>query len=369
MKFIIFALIPIILSVGISPVLSFSDATEKSLVIDPKSLIYLQDNTYLLIFEGCTGSEPISADEIKIVSDTETLLLVQHAEKGRVIQPEECVVLEVQIKAEDPSSIMFVSEILGISQSIDPENLEKDTLSYGKVDVQMGIPPQISIRTSDLSHSPDPLTREQIQKCENTHNDFANLTSSEFGARYLYHNFVGDCIMLFEDPIWETEEEDRYEMLSLRLMEIKQSLKEQEELLSKPITIRTLSIIKLEPGLYLYTFEACSGSHSVNVDDAVIASDTEVFSLISEKRVGNVIPPEFCRVMDIKIGANNPDTIRVMIPSMAMENAMDQPMEHGMEEQMKKGPHMSPRAQMKHDTSADEVVCTTYPKTDHLVNK
>jgi len=163
--------------------------------------------------------------------------------------------------------------------------------------------------------------------------------------------------MLFEDPIWETEGEDRYEILSQRLMEIKQSLKEQEEMLSKPITIRTLSTIELEQGLYLYTFEGCSGSHSVNVDDAVIASDVEVFSLISEKREGNVIPPEFCRVMDIKIKADNPDTIRVMIPSMAMENAMDQPMEHGMKEQMKKGPHMSPRAQMKHGTPADEVVC------------
>jgi hypothetical protein len=42
---------------------------------------------------------------------------------------------------------------------------------------------------------------------------------------------------------------------------------------------------------------------------------------------------------------------------MAIENAIGQPMEHGMKEQMKKGPHMSPRAQMKHDTSADEVVC------------
>jgi len=136
-KLIIFALIPLILSIGIVPVIPFSDAAEKSLVIDPKSLIHLRDNTYLLIFEGCTGSKPISADEIKIVSDTETLLLVQHAEKGRVIQPDECVVMEVQIKAEDPSSIMFVSEILRISQSIDPENLKKDTLSYGRVDVQM----------------------------------------------------------------------------------------------------------------------------------------------------------------------------------------------------------------------------------------
>ena len=331
---------------------------EKSLVIDPKSLIHIRDNVYLLIFEGCTGSEPISADEIEIISDTETLLLVQHAEEDRVIQPEECAVLEVQIRAEDPHSITIVAESLGISHSIDPEELQKDALSYGRADVRVGFPTQISIRAIDLSHSNEPLTHEQIQECENAHNDFVTLASGEFGARYLYHNFVGDCVMLFEDPIWETEGEDRYEKLSQRLVEMKQALKEQEEMLSKPITIRTLSAIETEQGVYLYTFEGCSGSHSVDVDDyVVVVSDTEVFSLATEKREGNVIPPGFCRVMDIKIRADNPDSIRAMIPSMAMEHTMGQPMEQGMGEQMKKGPHMSPRAQMKQGVPADEVVC------------
>jgi len=352
---ILLAIIPLFTSVVM---MNYSNEAfaEKSLVIDPKSLIHIRDNVYLLIFEGCTGSEPILVDEIEIISDTETLLLVDQAE-DRVIPPEECRFLEVQIRAEDPHSITIVAESLGISHSIDPEELQKDALSYGRADVRVGFPTQISIRAIDLSHSNEPLTHEQIQECENAHNDFVTLTSGEFGARYLYHNFVGDCVMLFEDPIWETEGEDRYEKLSQRLVEMKQVLKEQEEMLSKPITIRTLSAIETEEGLYLYTFEGCSGSHSVNVDDAVVASDTEVFSLVSEKREGNVIPPGLCRVLDIKIRAHDPDSIRVMIPSMAMENAMGQPMGNGMGEHMKKGPHMSPRAQMKQGTPADEVVC------------
>jgi len=329
---------------------------EKSLVINPKSLIHMQDNVYLLIFEGCTSSESIMIDELEIVSDTETLLLVEYA-GGGAIPPQECRFLQVQIQAEDSSSITIVVESLGISHSIDPKELQKDALSYGRTDVQMGFPTQISIRVSDLSHSHEPLTHEQIQECENAHNDFVTLASGEFGARYLYHNFVGDCIMLFEDPIWETEGEDRYEILSQRLTEMKQSLKEQEEILSKPITIRSLSTIELEQGLYLYTFEGCSGSNSVNVDHAVVASDTEVFSLVTEKRERNIIPPGVCRVLDIKIKADDPDTIRVMIPNMAMENVMGQPMEHGMEEKIKKGPHMSPRAQMKHGIDPGDVQC------------
>ena len=107
----------------------------------------------------------------------------------------------------------------------------------------------------------------------------------------------------------------------------------------------------------MYTFEGCTGSHSVNVDDAVIASDAEVFSLVNEKRDGNIIQPGFCRVLDIKIKADNPDTIRVIIPSMVMENTMGQSMEHGLGEQMKKGSQMSPRAQMKHGIASGDVQC------------
>jgi len=151
---IFFAIIPLFTSAFM---VNYYDEVfaEKSIVIKPKSLIHLRDNVYLLIFEGCTGSEPISVDEIKIVSDTETLLLVEYAE-GRVIPPQECRFLEVQIQAEDPHSITIVVESLGISHQIDPEELQKDALSYARADVRMGIPTQISIRTSDLSHSHEP---------------------------------------------------------------------------------------------------------------------------------------------------------------------------------------------------------------------
>jgi len=105
---------------------------EKSLVINPKSLIHMQDNVYLLIFEGCTGSESIMINELEIVSDTETLLLVEYAE-GRSIPPQECRFLQVQIQAEDSSSITIVVESLGISHSIDPKELQKDALSYAEL--------------------------------------------------------------------------------------------------------------------------------------------------------------------------------------------------------------------------------------------
>jgi len=112
---------------------------EKSITFEPKSLYKIGDNSYLLIFNGCTGSEPISADEIEIVSDTETLLLVAHAEQDRVIPPEECRVLEVQIRANDPASISIQVSSLGVNIPINPEELEEKTLSFSKEYVQMGI--------------------------------------------------------------------------------------------------------------------------------------------------------------------------------------------------------------------------------------
>ena len=308
---------------------------ETSFQIIPKSLFRLYENVYLLIFEGCTGNETIMADEVKIVSDFETVLLIQHAEEDRVIPAEECRILEVQIHANDPKSISIQIERLGVNATINPAELQTK-ISFQREYVQMAFPTEISVRATELSHIEESLTEKQLKECEQFHNDFVLLKISEFSARYLYHQFMGDCVLLYDDPVWETEEVDRYELLSQRLDELKQLQMELKNSLYKPIPIKTLSIIPIETeGLYLFTFEACSGDSSVNVDNAVVVSDTEVISLINEKREGNIIIHSgFCRVMDIRIMADDPDSIRVLILDL-----------------------MSPLAQMKHGTPVDLILC------------
>jgi len=337
---------------------------EKSITFEPKSLFEIGDNSYLLIFKGCTGSEPISADEIEIVSDTETLLLVAHAEEDRVIPPEECRVLEVQIRANDPASISIQVSSLGINTPINPEELEDDTLSFAKEDVKMGFPTEISIRLVDLSHSDDPLTEKDLKECETFHDDYTNLSESVFSSRYLYHPFMGDCIMLYEDPIWDIEGMDRYEQLSDRL----RTLQLESDYLAKQIPTTGISLTRKSvvetqvEGVYLVTFEGCSGNKFVELDDVFIASDKEVQSVTPPEIENRIIKPGICRIVEFQISADDPESIRITIPSMAlssmeMKHAMGtMEMKHTMDT-MKKGPHMSPRAQMKQGVPADEVVC------------
>jgi len=327
--------------------------------IIPKSLFHLYDNTYLFIFEGCTGMESISSKEVKIISDIETVLLIEHSEKDRVLEPEECILLKVILDALDPKSISIQVESLAFNYTINLDDLERKKIPFQREYVQMGFPTEITIRTIDLLQSDEILTEAQLQECEQHYDNFVLLKLSDFTSRYLYHKFMGDCVLLFEDPIWETgetsetgetgvtgvtgitgvtgvtEELDRYELLSQRLAELKLQQMELKAVIYKPITITPLSVIELvTDGMYLFTFEACSGDSFVNLDDAVAASDTEVISLVQRKLNSNIIPVGVCIVFEIKIMADDPDSIRVLIPDL-----------------------LPPKAQIQDDAPVDQVVC------------
>ncbi|KAG2473270.1 MAG: hypothetical protein NPMRTH4_1470003 [Nitrosopumilales archaeon] len=307
----------------------------ESFQIVPKSLFHLYDNTYLFIFEGCTGNETIRAEDVKIISDIETVSLIEHAEEDRVLPPAECRIFKVLLDVLDPKSISIQVESLAFNYTINLDDVERKKLSFQREDVKMGFPTEITIRIIDLLQSDEILTEKQLQECEDYYDDFVLLKLTDFTSRYLYHNFIGDCVLLFEDPIWETEELERYELLSQRLAELKLQQMEQKAMIYKPVTIRTLSVVELETeGLYLFTFEGCSGDSFVSVDDAMAVSDTEVISLVAEKRKGNIIHEGFCRVFDIKIIAQDPDSIRVLIPDL-----------------------LTPKAQIQHSVPVDQVVC------------
>ncbi len=99
--------------------------------------------------------------------------------------------------------------------------------SYSQVESQ-----GISVQNNDLPYSLEPLTEDQLKECENFYEDYTTLDENVFNQRYLYHKTVGNCVMLFEDPIWETEGDDRYEKLSDRLATLV-TLKEAERIQDK----------------------------------------------------------------------------------------------------------------------------------------
>ena len=83
--------------------------SRENFYINPRSVTELQiPGTFLFEFEGCTGDQTINASDISVVSDKETVLLTKFAGEERTILPGSCNLLEVQIRADDPSSIKVV---------------------------------------------------------------------------------------------------------------------------------------------------------------------------------------------------------------------------------------------------------------------
>jgi len=207
----------------------------------------------------------------------------------------------------------------------------------------------VTIQKNDLSYFLEPLTENQLDVCDDIYEDYTTLDENTFGQRYLYHKFVGNCVMLFDDPVWETEGVDRYEKLSETLsLLVTQREAERTEKKSQAMFLEINSITELQiEGSYLVEFEGCSGNNKVALGDIVLTSDTETLSAASPGAEGRVISPGKCGVGEIQIRADDPDSIRVMITSMAIENVMA------------KGGFtlMSPVAQMEHGTDANAVEC------------
>lgn len=141
------------------PTYSFAD---ESITINPSSLLPIRDDIYLLIFEVCAGSESISINQINVLSDIDSVILVQYAERDVSILSEECRQFEVQIKSTDPNKISIQSDALGFDIPIDYESIRDSPVSFQNVEVTMGMPTEISVRYVDLSHDSEGLTENDV---------------------------------------------------------------------------------------------------------------------------------------------------------------------------------------------------------------
>ena len=222
--------------------------------------------------------------------------------------------------------------------------LSPSMASYSALDSQ-----DITIQNNDLPYSLEHLTENQLKECENFFEDYTTLEENVFNQRYLYHKLIGNCVMLFDDPVWETEGDDRYEKLSDRLS-ILVTMKEAERIQEKSQTmfLEIESITELQiDGTYLVKFDGCSGHKYLSLDDIVITSDTETVMAAPPGAEGRVISPGTCGTAEIQIRADDPDSISVVIPVMAMEKVMA----------MGGFTLMSPRQQMAAGVEADDVEC------------
>ena len=69
-----------------------------------------------LLFNGYTGHDYLSLDDIVVASDVETVTAAPPGAEGRILSPGKCGTAEIQIRADDPDSISVVVPSMSIEK-------------------------------------------------------------------------------------------------------------------------------------------------------------------------------------------------------------------------------------------------------------
>ncbi len=208
----------------------------------------------------------------------------------------------------------------------------------------------------------DPLTDSQIQECESIYDDFVSLSDLDFYTRYQNHEFSGNCVMLYEDSLWDYDGSDRYEKLSERSAELIQERETEVKQSRENFYINSRSVTELQiPGTFLFEFEGCSGDQTINASDISVVSDKETVLLAKFVAEERKILPGSCNLLEVQIRADDPSSIKIVISSLDIEvpakideSTTDlEPIEVAELQII----HKSPRAQMHSGIAASEVAC------------
>ncbi|GFN39136.1 MAG: hypothetical exported protein [Marine Group I thaumarchaeote] len=341
-----------LLTSGLSSNYFDAGAVGTDAVVIPKSITESQiAGKYVIAFEVCTAEEPVMLDDVIAASDMEEMSLAKST-VGE-IPPNTCYRLETQIHADDLNSIRIL--VLGTSFKFSLELDERSSSSMTATPRSAGSSEfEATGLAVDLSHLERQLTEAELKECETVYDDYITLGESTFSVRYVYHKFMGDCVLLYNDSVWENDEDDRYEKLNQMLPELREQKEEirKEKIRKAQISMSAItsmamgelqtertSFIELQtPGTYLFLFEGCAVKE-VNLDDMVIASDKEVVLVFPPGVLGGTLTAGNCREFEVKILADDPNTIR-SIPLGVMSITK-----------------MSPRAQMANGIPASEVTC------------
>jgi len=208
----------------------------------------------------------------------------------------------------------------------------------------------------------DPLTESQIIECESIYNDFTSLSDLDFYNRYQLHEFSGNCVMLYEDSLWNYDDSDRYEKLSERSAELIQERETGLNQSRENFYINSRSVTELQiPGTFLFEFEGCSGDQIMNMSDISVVSDKETVLLAKFVAEERTITPGSCNLLEVQIRADDPNSIKVVISSLDVEvpakiDESTADLEPVLVEELPIIPK-SPKSQMLSGIMPSEVVC------------
>ncbi len=347
-----------LLTSGLSSNYFDAGAVGTDAVVIPKSITESQiAGKYVIAFEVCTAEEPVMLDDVIAASDMEEMSLAKST-VGE-IPPNTCYRLETQIRADDLNSIRIL--VLGTSFEFSVELDERSSSSMTATPRSAGSSElEATGQATDLSHLERQLTEEELKECEGFYDDYITLDESTFSVRYLYHKFMGDCALLYHDPVCENDDDNRYEKLNQTLLELREQKEEvrKDEIRKAQISMPTMTPMAMGElqikrnfftelkiqGKYIFTFEGCAGEEPVNLDGVVVASDKEVVPAFPPGVTPINLAAYTCLELEVQIHANDPNTITPAALGMEMKMEMS-------------SAKMSPRAQMAQGIPASEVTC------------
>ena len=205
----------------------------------------------------------------------------------------------------------------------------------------------------------DALTDSQIQECESIHNDFVSLPDLDFYTRYQNHEFSGNCVMLYEDSLWNYDGLDRYEKLSERSSELTQERETELKQSRENFYINPRSVTELQiPGTFLFEFEGCTGDQTINAGDISIVSDKETVLLTKFVGEERTILPGSCNLLETQIRADDPSSIKVVVSSLEVPVKLEESIKEVDTSKIVELPTIqSPRAQMHSGIVPTDVAC------------
>jgi len=151
------------------------------------------------------------------------------------------------------------------------------------------------------------VTKPRIKQCEILFQSYKNIGEQRFKTKYSHINYLKDCIILYKDPVWNHQGEDRYDKLYKKLTEIQQR-PEQKKLSYEP-TVNILSKIKVGDEKYDVKFNICAGDKKIDKAKVLIKSQIESVEYGTSKDV----PENACRNYATQINAKNPENIFIII--------------------------------------------------------
>ena len=208
----------------------------------------------------------------------------------------------------------------------------------------------------------DALTDSQIKECESINADFVSLNDLDFYTRYQNHEFSENCVMLFEDSLWDYDGSDRYEKLSERSAELIQEREAKLNQNRENFYVESKSLTELQiPGTFLFKFQGCTGDQTIIASDISAVSDKETVLLTKFVGEERTILPGTCNLLEVQIRADDPSSIKVVIPSLGLEEfvKLDEPIKAAEPSEVHELQfiHKSPRAQTHSGIIPTEVAC------------